>query len=97
MRTLVIDGLLVSLAIAAGLSYFASESPDGLEHVAATLGFDDAAEDHAVAGSPLAEYRTAGIEYAWLSTGMSGLVELVITGLITFGLMRLLARSRATD
>lgn len=97
MRTLLIVGLLVSLAIAAGLSYFASEHPDGLEHVAATLGFDDTAEDSAVAGSPLADYGTAGVENAWLSTGISGLVGLVITGLIAFGLMRLLARSRATD
>src|SRR5690606_12971865 len=97
MRTLLIVGLLVSLAIAAGLSYFASGHPDGLEHVAATLGFDDAAEDSAVAGSPLADYGTAGVENAWLSTGISGLVGLVITGPSAFGLMRLLARSRATD
>ena len=95
LRTLVIVGLFVSLLVAGGLSYFASEHPDGLEHVAETLGFDDAAQDSAVADSPLADYGTAGVDNAWLSTAISGAAGLLITGVVAFALMRLLARRRA--
>lgn len=96
-RALVVTGLAVSLLIAIGLSLFASASPDGLEHVAQTLGFADAAQDSAVADSPLADYGTAGVENAWLSTAVAGVVGLALTGVIAFGLMRLLVRPRPTD
>lgn len=96
-RTLVIAGLLVSLGLAAVLSLFASASPDGLEHVAETLGFADTAADSAVAGSPLADYGTAGVGNEWLSTAIAGVVGLLVTGLVAFGLMRLLARPSGRD
>lgn len=96
-RALVLAGLVVSLVLATVLSLFASASPDGLEHVAETLGFADAAEDSAVAGSPLADYGTAGVANEWLSTAFAGVVGLALTGLIAFALMRLLARPRSTD
>ncbi|MCA1781621.1 MAG: PDGLE domain-containing protein [Dermatophilaceae bacterium] len=96
-RALVLIGLGVSLVLAAVLSLFASASPDGLEHVAETLGFADAAQDSAVAGSPLADYGTAGVANEWLSTGIAGVVGLALTGLIAFALMRLLARPRTSS
>lgn len=85
-------GLLVSLLIAAVISSFASSHPDGLEHVAESLGFDHAAEDSAVGGGPLADYAASGVGNEWLSTALAGAAGLLITGLIAFGLMRLLAR-----
>lgn len=94
LRVLIIAGLVISLVVAAVLSSFASEHPDGLEHVASSLGFDGTAEDSAVADSPLADYGTAGVEDAWLSTAIAGTLGLLITGLLAFGLMRLLARKR---
>ena len=96
-RALVVIGLAVSLLLAVGVSFFASTTPDGLEHVAQTLGFADAAQDSAVADSPLADYGTAGVEHGWLSTAVAGLAGLALTGVIAFGLMRLLVRPRPTD
>jgi len=96
-RALVLAGLVVSLVLATVLSLFASAAPDGLEHVAETLGFADAAEDSAVVGSPLADYGTAGVASEWLSTGIAGLVGLALTGVVAFGLMRLLARPRVSS
>jgi cobalt/nickel transport protein len=96
-RTLVLAGLVVSLVVAVVLSLFASASPDGLEHVAETLGFADAAEDSAVAGSPVADYETSGVADEWLSRAVAAVTGLVLTGLVAFGLMRLLARPRSTD
>ena len=49
------SGFAVTLVVAGGLSLFASAHPDGLEFVGAKLGFDSAAKDSAVAGSPLAD------------------------------------------
>ena len=46
-RTLVVAGLAVCLLLAAVVSAWASGHPDGLEHVAETLGFADSAGDHA--------------------------------------------------
>lgn len=96
-RALVLTGLAVSLVLVVALSVFASASPDGLEHVAETLGFADTAKDSAAAGSPLADYGTEGVADEWLSTAIAGVVGLALTGLIAFGLMRLLVRPRPTD
>jgi hypothetical protein len=96
-RVIVTVGLALSILLAAVISLFASASPDGLEHVAETLGFADTAADSAVAGSPLADYGTAGVGNEWLSTAMAGVVGLLITGLVAFGLMRLLARPSGRD
>lgn len=93
-RALVGAGLAVSLVLAAVLSLFASANPDGLEYVAGSLGFDDAAQDSAVAGSPLADYGTSWIANEWLSGAFAAVVGLALTALIAFGLMRLLVRSK---
>lgn len=96
-RALVLTGLAVSILLAVVVSLFASASPDGLEHVAETLGFAETAEESAVADSPLADYGTAGVEHTWLSTAIAGVVGLVLTGVVAFGLMRWLARPSSTD
>ncbi len=49
-------GLLITVVIAVAVSQLASSQPDGLEYVASQEGFADAAEDHALAESPLADY-----------------------------------------
>ena len=96
-RSLVLSGLAVSVVLSVVVSLFASASPDGLEHVAETLGFAETAEESAVAESPLADYGTAGVAQEWLSTAIAGVVGLALTGVVAFGLMRLLVRSRPTD
>ena len=53
-------GLLVSAVLAGVASFYASGRPDGLEHVAATLGFGSTARDSAAAGSPAGRLRRRG-------------------------------------
>jgi hypothetical protein len=55
-KLFVLGGLLVALALAVFVSPFASSDPDGLERVAEDEGFADAADDHALSDSPVADY-----------------------------------------
>ncbi|MFI5930792.1 PDGLE domain-containing protein [Actinoplanes sp. NPDC051494] len=88
-------GLLVALLLAGVVSSFASGSPDGLDATAREgCTFDAGGEitggtcmlqkeqDHQMAGSPLADYGIRGIDNEYLSTGLSG----VLGVLITFGI-----------
>jgi cobalt/nickel transport system permease protein/cobalt/nickel transport protein len=92
-------GLLVAVLLAVAVSPFASSSPDGLERVAADKGFLDTATDSAVAGGPLADYRTSGVDNDKLSTGLAGLIGVLVTFVVGFGLflaMRGLGRRNRT-
>jgi PDGLE domain len=84
-------GLLVALALAVFVSPFADRSPDGLEKVAGDEGFLEAADDHDLADSPVADYAVEGVDDERLSTGASGLIGVLLTfavGLAVFGLIR---------
>ena len=72
-------GLLVALLVAGVLSGFASGDPDGLERVSIDQGFDEAAADHALADSPLADYAVGGVEDGRLSTGLAGIIGVAVT------------------
>lgn len=85
-------GLAVSVFVATGISYFASEHPDGLEFVAETLGFAETAGEHGAAGSPLADYGIAGLDNAFLSNAGAGLAGLLATLLLMVVLTRVLQR-----
>lgn len=90
-------GLLVVLVVAGVLSGFASSSPDGLERVSIDKGFDQAAQDHALADSPLADYAVDGVDGGRLSTGLAGIIGVVITLAVSGGLfygIRLYGRAR---
>lgn len=95
-RTLVVVGLLVSALLASVGSFYASSRPDGLQHVAASLGFDDTARHSATAGSPLAGYAVGDIGDARLSGGLAGLVGVLVVGLLMAGLVLLLRRRRGS-
>jgi hypothetical protein len=97
LRLFVIAGLLVAVGLALVVSGFASSSPDGLEKVAEDKGFLETARDHAFADSPLADYAVEGVDNERLSTGLSGLIGVLITfglGLALFALLRA-TRSRS--
>lgn len=96
-RTLVLAGLAVCLLVAGVASFYASSHPDGLEYVAAQVGFGDTADDSAAAGSPLADYGTAGVDDERLSGGLAGVVGVVVTAAIAFTLMWLLRRRGHQD
>ncbi|HEV7706621.1 MAG TPA: PDGLE domain-containing protein [Asanoa sp.] len=88
-------GLLVAALLAGVVSSFASSSPDGLD-AAARQGCTFDANDHITGGtcmaqqeqghqmkdSPLAGYGIKGIDNPYLSTGLSG----VLGVLVTFGI-----------
>jgi cobalt/nickel transport protein len=91
-RTVVVVGLLASLLVAGGVSYFASSHPDGLEYVAEQVGFDDAAEDSATAGSPLADYQVKGVENDALSGAAAGVTGALVVLVLAAGLTYLVRR-----
>ena len=79
-------GLLVAAGVALFVAPFACPWPDGLEAVAAKLGFEHAAQTPLAA--PLADYALPGIASAGLATALAGLVGT----LVVFGLAVLLSR-----
>ena len=97
---------VVTLLIAGVLSYFASSSPDGLDsatlqgcEVVETADGEQLtgsciaqnAEDHSMAGSPLADYSIAGGEN---TGGVAGVIGVMVTVVIAGGAFWLIARSR---
>ena len=91
LRLFLIAGLLVTIGLALVVSGFASSSPDGLEKVAEDKGFLETAQDHLFADGPLADYAVKGVGNERLSTGLSGLIGVLITfgvGLALFALVR---------
>jgi len=90
-------GAVAALVVAGVLSGFASVEPDGLERVAIDQGFDEAAADHALGGSPLADYAVQGVEDERVSTGLAGVIGVAITLAVAGGLfygLRLYTRAR---
>jgi cobalt/nickel transport system permease protein len=81
-------GLLVALGVAIFVAPFACPWPDGLESVAAKLGFERQAVQPAVP-SPAPGYHAPGVHWAVGATALAGAAGTVIV----FGLALLLARS----
>jgi len=86
-RTFLLVGLAITVLVAGVLSSFASSEPDGLEKVSIEEGFEDTATDHALDDSPLADYAVEGIENESLSTGVAGIIGVVITIAVMVGLL----------
>ncbi|GAA3929911.1 energy-coupling factor ABC transporter permease [Streptomyces gulbargensis] len=78
-KKLWIGGAVTALVLAGFVSFYASASPDGLEKVAADQGIDATAEEHAAAGSPLADYGVEGVEAERLSGGLAGVIGVGVT------------------
>jgi len=91
-RTLWLVGLLVAVALAVLVSFYASSQPDGLEKVAGDEGFLASAEDHDLADSPLADYGVRGIDDDRLSVGLAGLAGVAVTLAAGGGLLWLVRR-----
>lgn len=99
-RTFLLGFLLVALLVAGGLSHLASSAPDGLDTVTlsgCTLSAQGEpvggtclaqhAQEHGLAGSPLADYTVGGAEG---STGLAGIAGVLVTLLVAGGLFRAL-------
>lgn len=85
-------GLAVCLLLAGVLSYYASASPDGLERVAADLGFADSAQQSATSSSPLSDYGISG-NYDRFSLGAAGVIGVLATAALAFTLFTAIARA----
>jgi hypothetical protein len=93
LRLFLLSGLLVALGLAMLVSGFASSSPDGLNKVAEDHGIAASAKEHLFENGPLAGYAVRGVDNDRLSTGISGLIGVLVTfgvGLVLFGLVRVL-------
>ncbi|WP_347352990.1 PDGLE domain-containing protein [Intrasporangium sp.] len=89
--------VLVALLVAGVLSFYASKSPDGLQHVAETKRFAQTETAHHTAASPLAGYETTGVAGPHLSKGLAGVIGVGATGLLMGGLVLLLRRRGASS
>ncbi|MDG4759760.1 PDGLE domain-containing protein [Micromonospora sp. WMMD710] len=98
-------GLLVALLLAGVVSNYASSHPDGLDSSllkGCTVDADDTivagscpaqqAKDHELAGSPLADYGVRGVRNGFVSTGLSGVLGVLVTFAIGAGGFWLLRR-----
>ena len=86
-RALVAVGLLVALLLAGGVSYFASNSPDGLNKVASETGVDKNAKEHDLEDSPFGGYQTKGVDDGFLSGGLAGVAGVGVTFLLVGGVV----------
>ncbi len=89
---LVVTGLVLSLVLAGGVSYYASSQPDGLEKVAGDIGFLDSAKESAVEDGPLAGYGVTGVDNERISGGLAGVIGVASTAAVSFGLFYALRR-----
>jgi len=81
MKKFVLVMLAVSLAVAGGVSWFASTHPDGLEKVAEDKGFMDRAKEPSHSVMP--DYTVPGLS-GFASNGVAGIVGvLAVLGMAT--------------
>ncbi|NEA54404.1 cobalt ABC transporter permease [Streptomyces sp. SID13666] len=93
-RPVWIAGLIAALALAGGVSYYASASPDGLEKVAHDKGIDEKAKPHATDDSPLAGYSVKDVGDARLSGGLAGVIGVGATLTVGSGVFIVVRRRR---
>jgi hypothetical protein len=97
LRLFLAGGLLVALGLAMLVSGFASSEPDGLNKVAEDHGFAGNASQHLFENGPLAGYAVKGVNGDRVSTGLSGLIGVLVTfgvGLALFALLRTMRSDR---
>jgi cobalt/nickel transport protein len=91
-RAFLVAGAVVVLLLAGFGSFYASSSPDGLETVAGRHGISDSEKPSAATDSPLAGYRTAGVEDDRLSGGLAGVAGSLVVLALAGGLFWVLRR-----
>ncbi|MEU0849048.1 energy-coupling factor ABC transporter permease [Streptomyces flaveolus] len=96
-RKVWITGLVASLVLAGFVSFYASADPDGLEKVAADKGIDQKTEEHASAGSPLADYGVKDITNARVSGGLAGVIGVGVTVVAGSAVFWAVRRRRTDD
>ncbi len=92
LRTVLTTGAIVAVVFAAVVSQFASQNPDGLEFVARSEGFADTATPSAAPAGPLADYGSGLTGTDTVDTAIAGLVGIILTMGIGYGLFRMVRR-----
>jgi hypothetical protein len=96
MRRFTVLALAVAIGLAAGVSPYASSSPDGLEKVAGDKAFLDQGRLHAVQErSPVPEYAIPGIDDPRVATGLAGFAGTLLVFGLGSGLVRVSRRGAA--
>ncbi len=85
-------GISLSLLIAGIFSFYASSHPDGLEKVAEDQGFLETAKDPINSGSPLADYSVDGVANDRISVGLSGIIGVIATLIVSALIFRFIAK-----
>lgn len=94
-KLFLVAGLLLALALALFVSPFADSDPDGLTKVAEEEGFSQAEREHDLADSPVAGYEVDGVDDDRMSTGVAGVIGVLVTfglGAGAFAVLRTLRR-----
>lgn len=86
----IVYGLVFLVALAVFVSPFASPWPDGLEHVAASVGFDQRAAAQSLQHAPMADYRIPGIGSPAAATVLAGAAGSLLVFALSFVLARVL-------
>ncbi|MFE7099329.1 energy-coupling factor ABC transporter permease [Streptomyces erythrochromogenes] len=92
-----VTGLVTALVLAGFVSFYASANPDGLEKVAADKGIDEKVEEHAAAGSPLADYSVKDVDDARLSGGLAGVIGVGLTVVAGTGVFWAVRRRKSEE
>lgn len=92
-----VAAVLAALALAGGVSYYASSHPDGLEKVAADKGFNAQERDSGTADSPLADYSTKNVDNQRLSVAIAGAIGVVATLGVGTAIFVVVRRRRGAD
>lgn len=93
-RAPLVYGALIVLGLALFVSPFASPWPDGLERVAASLGFEGKGLVPPVLHAPLPDYQIPGVGSSAAATGLAGVVGAVVVFGLSFLMARLLVRDQ---
>jgi cobalt/nickel transport system permease protein len=94
--TVVAYGVVIAIGLILFVSPFASEWPDGLEMVAAKLGFDAKTIQHPVARGLIPDYRFPGVSSMTLATIVGGIVGVGVVFSLLYALSRILKSRNET-
>jgi cobalt/nickel transport system permease protein len=91
------QGIIVAAGLVLFVAPFASPLPDGLERVAAALGFERRAAEAAAVSAPLADYALPGMPAGALSTAAAGLAGAAAAFALAYLLARVLTPPHRRD
>lgn len=87
VRTFLLASVGVAVGIAAVVSQFAADDPDGLERAAADEGFADSATEHDLADIVFADYATRGIDDERVSFAVAGASGVAVSLAVAAGVV----------